>query len=99
MAAVLSSEDTQSAARAWRGFSAGTWPTRVDVRDFIQSEAEQQIEEDEPRTLLQIDGQTASFAMHSAISLNIECIRHAFINFTATPYHSNRMTSLASLLS
>jgi hypothetical protein len=36
MAAVLSSRDTQSVRSAWRGFNAGTWTTRVDVRDFIQ---------------------------------------------------------------
>jgi formate C-acetyltransferase len=36
MAAVLSSGDTQSVRSAWREFNAGTWTTRVDVRDFIQ---------------------------------------------------------------
>jgi acetate kinase len=57
------------------------------------------------RTLLASNDAKAKLAVdlyvyiHSAISLNIECIRHAFINFTATPYHLSRMTSLASLLS
>jgi formate C-acetyltransferase len=36
MALAQASSETQMASSPWRGFTPGTWQSRVNVRDFIQ---------------------------------------------------------------
>jgi formate C-acetyltransferase len=36
MVSAQASFETQSASSPWRGFTPGTWQSRVDVREFIQ---------------------------------------------------------------